>query len=233
MQGGKEQVSLEICEIFCSIQGEGLMQGVPSVFLRFPRCNLRCVWCDTQDLLSKGERTRYSIRELLEIIALWNCPHVVITGGEPVLEEHLSDLVSALKEEGYFVTVETNATLIREFQCDLFSMSPKLSNSIRVLPDGRGFPSAVNIEVIRYYMERGCYQLKFVARDIQSDFDEIHRVLEQLGPYDPQRVMIMPLAATRKELCRIQQNMVRLCMINGLRYANRLQLQIWDGKSEI
>lgn len=232
MRESKRQVSFEFCEIFCSIQGEGLTQGMPSVFLRLPRCNLHCLWCDTQDLLRKGEITRYNIRELLDIIALRRCSHVVITGGEPALEEHLPDLVNALRAEGYFVTVETNATLIREFHCDLFSMSPKLSNSIGTLSDGRKFADTVNIEAIRYYMELGSYQMKFVARDMQSDFDEIRHVLEQLGPYDPQRVMIMPLAATREELVRIQRNMVRLCMKNGLRYANRLQLQIWDEEPE-
>jgi 7-carboxy-7-deazaguanine synthase len=226
-----------ICEMFHSIQGEGRLQGVPSVILRLTGCNLNCEWCDTSDALKNNTTIKYTDKELLKELSKYKCSHVVITGGEPTLCKRINEWINLLKENGYVVTVETNATNYAQLNCDLISMSPKLSNSIPYSSKDEAVISShnqkrININAIKNFIKHNDYQIKFVCNALQSDIDEVKEILEQIGTYDSTKVMIMPLADSRDELYVIQNNLVRLCIDNNLRYANRLQLQIWDNKEE-
>ncbi|MGH9584352.1 MAG: 7-carboxy-7-deazaguanine synthase QueE, partial [Bryobacteraceae bacterium] len=75
---------MKISEIFYSIQGEGVLAGVPSVFVRTSGCNLRCVWCDTPYTSWKPEGENLSLDEIQKTAAQFSCSHVVVTGGEPM-----------------------------------------------------------------------------------------------------------------------------------------------------
>ena len=118
--------TLQVAEIFSSIQGEGLRQGEPTLFVRLSGCNLECSFCDTKYAWRKGKD--YSTAQILEEIkkqrhrfpTKWIC----LTGGEPLLQD-LSDLVQKLKEEKFKIQVETNATLFRPLPVDWYSISPK------------------------------------------------------------------------------------------------------------
>ncbi len=101
--------SLEVVEIFHSIQGESTWTGCPCVFIRLARCNLRCRWCDTAYSFSGG--TRYSIPSLLKAVQAYACPLVEITGGEPLLQKETAALAEALLDAGYTVLVETSGAL--------------------------------------------------------------------------------------------------------------------------
>ncbi len=236
----KERVlsmDIQIYEIFKSIQGEGCLQGVPSVLLRLTGCNLNCRWCDTKHFFYPEKVMNISMNSLMDTLDSYECKNIVVTGGEPMINPQICDLVKVLKNRGFHVTIETNATAVKDIDCDLVSMSPKLSHSI---PYGvedeatvqRHANSRINIVAIRHYIKNNDYQIKFVARDRQEDIDEIRSILEQIGEYDPFKVLVMPLADSRSDLYRIQRDLVRLCIDNGLRYANRLQLQIWGNKKE-
>lgn len=117
---------LKITEIFPSIQGEGLRQGEPTIFVRFTGCNLRCAFCDTKYAWKGGKD--YTTEQLLRRIertairfpASWVC----LTGGEPLLQD-LEKLVRKLRDEKFKVQVETNATIYRPFPVDWYSISPK------------------------------------------------------------------------------------------------------------
>ncbi len=117
---------LKITEIFPSIQGEGLRQGYPTLFVRFSGCNLKCPFCDTQYAWKEGNE--YSTRQVIEEIkklkfrfpAQWIC----LTGGEPLLQA-IAELVKELKKEGFNIQVETNATLFQDIPVDWYSVSPK------------------------------------------------------------------------------------------------------------
>ncbi len=117
---------LKITEIFPSIQGEGLRQGEPTHFVRLAGCNLRCAFCDTKYAWEEGKE--YTTQDILERIkknqrrfpADWVC----LTGGEPLLQD-LSEFVWLLKQEGFLVQVETNATTYRRLAVDWYSVSPK------------------------------------------------------------------------------------------------------------
>ncbi len=118
--------TLKVAEIFSSIQGEGLRQGEPTLFVRLSGCNLECSFCDTKYAWGKGKD--YSTVQILEEIrkqrrrfpAKWVC----LTGGEPLLQD-LTDLILKLKEEKFKVQVETNATIFSSLLVDWYSISPK------------------------------------------------------------------------------------------------------------
>ncbi|NIM90425.1 MAG: 4Fe-4S cluster-binding domain-containing protein [Candidatus Aminicenantes bacterium] len=118
--------TLKVAEIFSSIQGEGLRQGEPTLFVRFSGCNLECSFCDTKYAWKKGKD--YSTFQIIDKIkkqrrrfpAEWVC----LTGGEPLLQD-LADLVQKLKEERFKIQVETNATIFCSLPVDWYSISPK------------------------------------------------------------------------------------------------------------
>jgi organic radical activating enzyme len=112
----------KISEIFYSIQGEGLLQGLPMIFIRLSGCNLRCSFCDTKYAFKKRRTT--DAAEILAEIRQYPCKRVCITGGEPFLQ-NLSPLVNVLKEKNYFVCAETNGTLWQKLPIDWLTVSPK------------------------------------------------------------------------------------------------------------
>src|SRR6185312_1651951 len=120
-----------ISEIFHSLQGEGELTGVPSVFVRTSGCNLRCSWCDTPYASWEPEGSPRTVEQIVaEVRGHASARHVVLTGGEPMIAPGIRDLAAALKELGYHLTIETAATVGPEgIACDLASLSPKLLNS--------------------------------------------------------------------------------------------------------
>lgn len=100
---------LRIVEVYASIQGESTWAGLPCVFVRLARCNLRCRWCDTTYSFHGGESRR--IGELLEQVRQYGLPLVEITGGEPLAQAHCGDLAAVLLEYGHTVLVETSGSL--------------------------------------------------------------------------------------------------------------------------
>ena len=126
---------MKISDIFCSIQGEGKLIGVPSVFVRTSGCNLRCTWCDTPYASWDPEGDSLSINEILDRVSAYAARYVVLTGGEPMIAPGIEELCRRLKESGYHVTIETAATVWKDVVCDLASISPKLGNSTPVSRD--------------------------------------------------------------------------------------------------
>jgi len=118
--------TLKIVEAFPSVQGEGLRQGEPTIFVRLAGCNLRCRFCDTKSAWTGGEgRTRgWVLDEVREIRRRFPADWVCLTGGEPLLQD-ISGLVRDLKKEGFAVQVETNGTIDRLLPVDWYTVSPK------------------------------------------------------------------------------------------------------------
>jgi len=101
---------MKVIEIFSSISGEGSKQGIPATFIRFAGCNLHCAWCDTPE--SHDEGAEMSIEEIVSAVSAGVPRYVVITGGEPLLqEENLKTLLPILRDAGYHIEIETNGTL--------------------------------------------------------------------------------------------------------------------------
>lgn len=109
---------MKIVEIFSSISGEGLRQGLPATFIRCAGCNLNCAWCDTPE--SHGKGTDMSVAEIVSMVSQGMPRYVIITGGEPLLqEEELRELLAALRDDSFRIEIETNGTLpftgVREY----------------------------------------------------------------------------------------------------------------------
>ncbi len=102
-------MSLNLCEIFYSLQGESSFAGLPCVFVRLSGCNLNCSWCDT--VYAKTESKKVSIRKIVKRVKAFGCSLVEITGGEPLIQENTPDLISLMIQEGFQVLVETNGSL--------------------------------------------------------------------------------------------------------------------------
>ena len=157
--------------------------------------------------------------------------YVVLTGGEPMIAPGIEELSHRLKGNGYHVTIETAGTVWKDVVCDLASVSPKLSNSTPLGRDGGKRAAAherlrINAEVIRRFMTRGDYQLKFVV-DEPEDIVEIDGLLERIGTYEASDVLLMPQGVTKEELARRSRWLVEICKHRGFRYCPRLQFDLY------
>src|SRR2546426_10236001 len=98
---------MRVAELFYSIQGEGKLAGVPSVFVRASGCNLRCVWCDTPYASWNPEGEDVAVDQIVRRVGEFGSRHVVVTGGEPMIMLDISALCDALKGAGHHITIET------------------------------------------------------------------------------------------------------------------------------
>lgn len=100
---------MKINEIFYSIQGEGNWSGMPNIFIRAAGCNLRCTFCDTKYAYNDGKEM--NISEIVKEIQKYPCNYVCITGGEPLLQNEVHDLIGSLLKKNYKICIETNGSL--------------------------------------------------------------------------------------------------------------------------
>jgi 7-carboxy-7-deazaguanine synthase len=222
---------MKIAEVFHSIQGEGLLAGIPSVFVRTSGCNLRCWFCDTPYSSWEPEGEKIDPAEILQQVLDIDCKHVVITGGEPMLWPSLVELVDGLRRAGRHVTVETAGTLDVPLFCDLASISPKLASSTPTSQENGRFAlmheqARWRPKVIGKLMDRQPYQLKFVAHQL-SDLAEIESMLTQLPPIQPDRILLMPQGTTPSELSSRASWVANACLQRGWRYAPRLHIDLY------
>jgi 7-carboxy-7-deazaguanine synthase len=226
---------MKVAEIFFSIQGEGRLVGVPSAFVRTTGCNLRCVYCDTPFTSWQPQGESLTIDAILTRLAAFPTRHVVITGGEPLLAAGIEDLCARLQGGcGYHVTVETAGTVFKPLACDLVSLSPKLANSTPHEREGGRFALRhervrLQIPVLRAFMERGDYQLKFVI-DRPEDVCEVLEILERLSGVDRTRVLLMPQGVTRAELDERGPWVVEACKEHGFRYCPRVHIELYGNR---
>jgi len=96
---------MKVTEVFYSIQGESTYAGFPFVFIRLTGCNLRCTYCDTEYALYEG--TEMTVADLLSRIESFSTRHVLVTGGEPMLQQEVHGLFRELLDRGYTVLLET------------------------------------------------------------------------------------------------------------------------------
>ena len=223
---------MKIIEIFYSLQGEGFLAGVPSVFVRLAGCPLRCRWCDTKYAWSKEAGRLYSIDQIVRAVQQWPCRFVVITGGEPMVDPDLPQLVGELKAAGKHITIETaGIAYIPDMPCDLMSISPKLSNSVPDEPKLAAIhkDSKLDLAVLGALIDNYNYQLKFVV-DSEADLPEIEETIKNLANVDREKVMLMPQAATRQELLAKSPMVAELCKRTGYAFSQRLHVLLWNNQ---
>ncbi len=223
-----------ISEFFYSVQGEGLLAGVPSVFVRTSGCNLRCRWCDTPYASSEPEGEQQTVEEIVGRVREHPARHVVLTGGEPMLAKGIRDLAGALKEVGYHITIETAGTIEPDgIACDLASLSPKLADST---PDAEQFGEGwskrheecrIQQEVLDAWAVGYSCQFKFVVSD-SGDMKEIEEILQGVTPRpEPGRVLLMPEGTDSAILQERSQMVAELCKETGYRFCPRLHIDLY------
>jgi 7-carboxy-7-deazaguanine synthase len=223
---------MRISDIFYSLQGEGFLAGVPSVFIRLAGCPLRCKWCDTKYAWDNKAGRQYNIDEIIKTIQRWPCKFIVITGGEPMINPDLPELVKKLKDSDRHITIETaGIAFIPALPCDLMSISPKLSNSAPADPKLSKIheDSRLDLAVLRELLDNYKYQLKFVV-DSKEDLPEIRQTIKKIGNVALEKVMLMPQAATRGELLAKSPMVAEICKQGGFAFSQRLQVLLWDNE---
>ncbi|MQF95231.1 MAG: 7-carboxy-7-deazaguanine synthase QueE [SAR202 cluster bacterium] len=217
-------------EIFHSIQGEGVSMGKPSVFLRLATCNLACRWCDTkytwdwQNFDYRTEVVELAPEDVERRITAYDCKHVVITGGEPMLQQtELEPLLESLAADGYSFEVETNGTLIPQpamlSHIGQWNVSPKLRTSGNP-EEQREVPLALET-----FAQMANAYFKFVV-SVESDLDEICALSDRYS-LAPERVLLMPEGRTPDSLARKSSWLTEACVRLGFRFATRVHILLW------
>jgi 7-carboxy-7-deazaguanine synthase len=223
-----------ISEIFHSIQGEGELTGIPSVFVRTSGCNLRCVWCDTPYASWKPEGEEMLVETIVERVLAFPCAHVVLTGGEPMVAKGIHKLAALLKQTGKHITIETAGTIAPEgIACDLASLSPKLANSTPSLELAgaalveRHEKARLQPEILRQWIDSYPFQLKFVVSDVQQ-LVEITQLLIFLDRSIPAcKVLLMPEGVTVETLGSRRDSLIDACKQHGYRFCQRLHIDLF------
>jgi 7-carboxy-7-deazaguanine synthase len=223
---------VKISEVFYSIQGEGTLIGVPSVFIRTSGCNLRCVWCDTPYTSWQPEGEEVSLDQLLETTLAFHASHVVVTGGEPMISPEIVPLTQRLKQAGLHITIETAGTVYAEVACDLMSISPKLANSTPLEREGgrwarqhdrlRWQPSVLG-RLLGFP-----HQVKFVISS-PDDLMEVDDICRELN-ISPTHVILMPEGTKREVVQERGLWLAEICKTKGYRLSPRLHIDLWGDK---
>ncbi len=206
-------------EVFYSIQGEGKNVGKPSIFVRLGGCNLKCTWCDSKFTWDKDveDNEVWDEDALIEEIKKYNCQHLVITGGEPFLQQ---DKIKSFMEKlpGYTAEIETNGSLENEIDevLDQINCSPKTRNSgndpydLKILPD--------NPKVV----------YKFVIQK-KEDLEEIEEYIEKYN-LPKERIYLMPEGVTREAMKERSPWVIEICKEKGYNFSPRLHVMLYGDR---
>jgi 7-carboxy-7-deazaguanine synthase len=220
---------LKIAELFYSLQGEGSLVGVPSVFIRSSGCNLRCAWCDTPYTSWQPEGTELDLDRIVDEVQAHPARHVVITGGEPMIQPEMAPLTERLRALGMHITIETAGTVFQPVACDLMSISPKLSNST---PAGNFAEPhdrlRIQPTILAELIARYEYQLKFVVEN-PADLQEIRALMEMLAA-PRERVILMPEGTEPARLAERGLWLAEICKEEGFRFSPRLHIDLWGSR---
>lgn len=242
---------IAVSEYFYSLQGEGRTMGIPAIFVRLTGCNLMCggygvekdgilrddaTWvCDTIAVWLKG--TTYTFDKLVDTLnqdiqfidRLKAGVHLVITGGEPLLQQqHIIEFLRYLDTRHDcrpIVEIETNATICPlpalDERVHYWNTSPKLHNS--------GMPANKRIypDVLQWFSRNDRTMFKFVIHQI-SDWHEIQETLLHMGYINKSSIVLMPAASSLDELLQKNKLVAQICIDNQLRMCTRLHVEIWN-----
>ena len=223
---------MQVNEIFKSIQGEGPNFGKPAIFLRTAQCNLKCTWCDTKYTWDwknydfQKEVKEMTIDEVKDAILDLEIKHLVITGGEPLLQQDdLADLLSFLKPD-FYVEVETNCTILPNKMLtdlvDQWNVSPKTENS--------GNPLELYEDSECYFFfanQENCF-FKYVVEN-ETDIPEIKKFVAKYNIPET-RVQLMTQASTKEEVRSREKSISELAKQHNFVFSPRLHVALWGSQ---
>jgi organic radical activating enzyme len=220
---------MKISEIFESIQGEGTNAGKPAIFLRTAECNLRCSWCDTKytwdwkNFDYSKEVNEMPIKEIRHVLQQFNLRHLVITGGEPLMQQDdLAELLTFLKPE-FYVEVETNGTILPNNALtalvDQWNVSPKTKNS------GNPLELCEVNECYTFFSKHENSYFKYVIENV-DDLTEVNQLIKKYN-LKKNMVLLMTQASTKKEILERENNVFLLSKENSLGFSPRMHVTKW------
>ncbi|MCP5535265.1 MAG: 7-carboxy-7-deazaguanine synthase QueE [Akkermansiaceae bacterium] len=234
-------------EIFHSLQGEGVSVGIPSVFVRASLCNLHCQWCDTdytwnwehtpwkhekddEPGYQKFKKPEYLVElpthQVAEQIAAFPCSRVILTGGEPLLQDEAwQSVITHLlaRNPDYCFEVETNGTIVPSTELDQvvsqYNVSPKLKNS------GNDIGLRVKGGALKFFAASEKAWFKFVV----SRMDDLEEIRELISCYKlpHNRILLMPEGRDDDTLQQRRLWLAGICRDHNFRYSDRLHIQLW------
>lgn len=224
--------TLKVSEIFESLQGEGVSTGAPCVFVRLAQCNLHCTWCDTkytwdfEHYRYEDEVSEQSVADVARRVNEATSRRLVLTGGEPMLQQRaLRELFARLAPD-VVVEVETNGTIALEpetlSRVNQWNVSPKLANA--------GDPEHFRIrpEVLATLRDSRRAFLKLVVSS-EADFIEADALIARLA-WPSERVLFMPMASDREQLRERSFAVAEAARVRSHRFSSRLHLELWGGR---
>jgi|TARA_B100000959_G_scaffold152831_1_gene160140 organic radical activating enzyme len=223
---------MQVNEIFKSIQGEGPNFGKPAIFLRTAQCNLKCTWCDTkytwdwENYDFQKEVNEMTIDEIKGAILDLEINHLVITGGEPLLQQDdLADLLSFLKPN-FYVEIETNCTILPNKMLtdlvDQWNVSPKTENS------GNPLELYENNECYYFFANQENCFFKYVVEN-EADIPEIKKFVTKYK-IPEKRVQLMTQASTKEEIRIREKSISELAKSNNFAFSPRLHVAMWGSQ---
>ena len=223
---------LRLSEVFDSLQGEGPSAGKPCRFVRLALCNLRCHYCDTKYTWDfeqhdyDREVREVELQTVVEHIASAPQRHVVLTGGEPLLQQRALAKVLERVPADIFIEVETNGTRLPLpallGRIDQWNVSPKLSSAgdseaLRIKPDA-----------LLALRDTGRAYLKLVVQS-EADVHEAEALRERVG-FTRERTLLMPEATTPELLAARSPEVAGWSQQLGVRFSSRLHVALWGGR---
>lgn len=206
-------------EIFYSIQGEGPNMGKPAIFLRFGACNLRCTWCDSKFTWDPKVQDNYqtTVQKIVKKIKRYPCKHLVITGGEPMLQQKaIADLLRTLP--GYTTEIETNGSIpcqISRF-LEQINCSPKLKNS-----GNKPYPLKIkptNKKAIFKFVVSKPENIKEIKTYIKK-----HRIPSS-------KVWLMPEGVTKQAIEKKSKWLIEICKREGYHFTARFHILLYGNQ---
>ena len=173
--------NMKINEIFTSIQGETSFAGLPFTFVRLTGCNLRCSYCDTQYAYEEG--TEWSIDQVLSEIQQRGILRIVVTGGEPLLQNATYTLCSQLADRGFMVLLETNGSM------SILNVDRRVHRILDLKCPGSGMDAHMDFKNIGYLTLRD--EVKFVISD-RNDFQWALAIIKRYNLEDRTQTLISP-----------------------------------------
>ena len=224
--------TMQVNEIFKSIQGEGPNFGKPAIFLRTAQCNLKCIWCDTkytwdwENYDFQKEVKEMTIDEIKGSILDLEIKHLVITGGEPLLQQDdLADLLSFLKPD-FYVEIETNCTILPNKMLtdlvDQWNVSPKTENS------GNSLELYENNECYYFFANQENCFFKYVVEN-ETDIPEIKKFIAKYK-IPEKRVQLMTQASTKEEIYMREKSISKLAKSHNFAFSPRLHVAMWGSQ---
>ena len=223
----KDKLLISGDRVFFSVQGEGNCIGVPAVFLRLHFCNLTCNWCDTRYTWDESieeywrEPQQWTYERAFEEVSRFDCKHLVVTGGEPLLQQKsLTEFFKQLL--GWHIEIETNGTVLPNAALSetcWFNVSPKLSNS------GVALEQRLRLETLKQFTKLERAYFKFVV-SIPADLEEIDRIRAAVG-ISSERIIIMPEGTDSDVIASRMRELIPFAQERGWRVLPRLHVYLW------